>query len=222
MEAYFSKLANHPLFKGIPANLEEVLSDLNYKLRKYEKDEYMILTGDAITSIGILIQGGARIIREDIMGNSVIIASLHPGEIFAETFVCAGVMSSPVSVLAEESCTVVWIPLAGIINDSMGEDSIRYYIMTNLLKLLAGKNLYLNRKMEILSKRSIKEKFITYINFLAEENQSLSFFLPLNRNELAQYLCVDRSALSREIMKLKKEEIISFEKNKITILVEPD
>lgn len=220
MEDYLKILENHPLFNGINNHMEQILSELNYKIRRYERDEYIILTGDAITSFGILLTGEARILREDIMGNCVIIADLQKGEIFAETFVCADIKESPVSVLAEERCTVFWIPLSGIKSGSLDEAGVGQIIMGNLLKLLAGKNLHLNRKMEILSKRSIREKFMTYLNFLAQENHSTTFILPLNRNELAQYLCVDRSALSREIMKLKKEEMLSFEKEYVTILKE--
>lgn len=222
MEEYVKILNNHPLFKGIAMEMSQVLTHLDYKIRRYEKDEYLILTGDTITSMGILIQGEARIIREEIMGNSVIIASLHEGEIFAETFVCAQVVKSPVSVLAEENCTVIWLPFDVIMNDTVDKHGIKQNIMANLLKLFAAKNLYLNKKIDILSKKSIREKFITYLNFLAKENHSTSFRLELNRNELAQYLCVDRSALSRELMRLKKEGIISLDKNNITIFNEAD
>jgi CRP-like cAMP-binding protein len=222
VEDYLKILENHPLFKGTNMQMDQVLSELKYKIKKYNKEEYIILTGDTITSFGILLSGEARIIREDLMGNCVIISDLVKGEIFAETFVCADVKESPVSVIAEESCTVFWISIPGIRSSSLNEVGIiGQIIMVNLLKLLAGKNLLLNRKMEILSKRSIREKLMTYLNFLAKENHSPTFVLPLNRNELAQYLCVDRSALSREIMKLKKEEVLSFQRDSsVTILKE--
>ncbi len=218
MEDYLKILEKHPLFSGIDIEIDQVLSELKYTVKKYTKEEYIILSGDRITSIGILLSGKARIIREDLMGNSVIIADLDKGEIFAETFVCADVRESPVSVIAEENCRVFWLSLGGIKNGTLNKGG--YVIMGNLLKLLAGKNLHLNRKMEILSKRSIREKFMTYLNFLAQENHSTRFILPLNRNELARYLCVDRSALSREIMKLKKEEVLSFQKDYVTLLKE--
>lgn len=218
MEEYLQILKNHPLFKGISMEMKQVLTDLDYKIKRYKKDEYMILTGDTITSMGILMEGEARIIREEIMGNSVIIATLHQGEIFAETFVCAQVVRSPVSVLAEINSTVIWLPLGVIMNDTVDKHGLKQNIMANLLKLFAAKNLYLNKKIDILSKKSIREKFMTYLNFLAKENHSTTVQLELNRNELAQYLSVDRSALSRELMKLKNEGIISLDKNNISII----
>lgn len=220
VEDFLKILEKHPLFKGMNTEMDQVLSELKYTVKKYNKDEYIILSGDIISSFGILLSGKARIIREDLMGNSVIIADLDKGEIFAETFVCADVKESPVSVVAEESCRVFWISLLGIKSGTLDKAGISNIIMGNLLRLLAGKNLNLNRKMEILSKRSIREKFMTYLNFLASENHSYKFILPLNRNELARYLCVDRSALSREIMKLKQEEVISFHKDYIILLKE--
>ncbi|MFV0344612.1 MAG: Crp/Fnr family transcriptional regulator [Anaerocolumna sp.] len=220
MEAYIKVLESHPLFKGTSIPMNEILTELKCKIKKYKKDEYIILAGDTITSFGILLDGEARIIREDIMGNCVIIADLMKGEIFAETFVCADVKFSPVSVISEKDCKVLWIFLDGIKSEVLNKIGTGQIIMGNLLKLLAAKNLHLNRKMEILSKRTIREKFMAYLNFLAQDNQSPTFILPLNRNELALYLCVDRSALSREIMKLKNEEIIIFQKEYITILKE--
>ncbi|MGB8454966.1 MAG: Crp/Fnr family transcriptional regulator [Anaerocolumna sp.] len=214
MNMDFVILKKVSLFTGFgTAGIEDVLGCLGCNVKHYIKNQTIILTGSEISSIGIILKGSVQVIREDIMGNRMIVTSLGEGEIFGETFACAGILESPVSVVATEACRILMIAVNRIVTPCSNACSFHSRLITNLLQLLAEKNLYLNNKMELLSKRTIRGKIMAYLTLEAERHHSNSFEIPLNRNELADYLCIDRSAMSREISKLKKEGMIEFQKN---------
>jgi CRP/FNR family transcriptional regulator, dissimilatory nitrate respiration regulator len=207
------------LFKGIEtAGIEDILGCLGSNVKHYIKNQTIILTGSEVSSLGIILKGSVQVIREDIMGNRMIVANLGEGEIFGETFACAGITESPVSVVAAEPCQVLMIAINRIVTPCSKACSFHSNLITNLLQLLARKNLYLNNKMELLSKRTIREKIMAYLTSEAEKHHSNSFEIPLNRNELADYLCIDRSAMSREISRLKEEGRIEYRKNYFKII----
>ncbi len=219
MDQEFAILRQVSLFNGIEeAGIQEILECLDSHVKEYNKNRTIILTGSEITSLGIVLKGSVQVIREDIMGNRMIVASLGEGEIFGETFACAGILESPVSVIAAEPCRILRISIKRIVAPSSEACSFHSNLITNLLQLLARKNLYLNNKMELLSKRTIREKIMAYLSAEAENHHSSSFEITLNRNEMADYLCIDRSALSREISRLKEEGIVECRKNYFKIL----
>ncbi len=207
------------LFKGIKeAGIEDILGCLGGNVKSYLKNQTIILTGTEISSLGIILNGGVQIIREDIMGNRMIVANLSRGEIFGETFACAGIKESPVSVIATEPSRILMLSINRIVTPCSNACSFHSSLITNLLQLLAVKNLYLNNKMELLSKRTIREKIMAYLAYEAQKHHSNTFETDLNRNELADYLCIDRSAMSREISRLKEEGIIDYHKNFFKIM----
>lgn len=206
------------LFRGIePGDLSGMLSCLGAVSRKYLKNQSIILAGEEVTSLGIVIAGHVQIVKDDILGNRMIVAGLSAGDIFAETFVCAGIKESPVDVYASDNCSVLWVSIKRIISVCSNACSFHNRLILNILELLATKNLYLNNKMEFLSKRTTREKIMTYLGFQKEMHKSSSFVIPLNRNEMADYLCVDRSAMSRELSKLREEGVIDYHKNQFNL-----
>lgn len=219
MKQEFMILKNVSLFQGIEAaGIEDILGCLGSNVKQYIKNQSIILSGSEITSLGIVLKGSVQVIREDIMGNRMIVTSLSEGEIFGETFACAGIKESPVSVIAMELCQILWISIKRIVVPCSTVCSFHSSLITNLLQLLARKNLYLNNKMELLSKRTIRDKIMAFLALQAEVHHSNSFEISLNRNELADYLCIDRSAMSREISRLKEEGMIKNVKNYFTIV----
>ncbi len=207
------------LFRGIEAdNLSDMLSCLGAVRKQYLKNQSIILAGEEVTSLGIVLDGNVQIIKDDILGNRMIVAGLSVGDIFAETIVCAGIKESPVDVNACDNCSVLWVSIKRIISTCSNACSFHNRLVLNILELLATKNLYLNNKMEFLSKRTIREKIMTYLVFQKEMHQNSSFVIPLNRNEMADYLCVDRSAMSRELSKLREEGVIDYHKNQFHLL----
>ena len=219
MNEDFRLLEQVSLFKGIDmAHMSHIIKCLDGKVKKYPRNQLVIRVGDKISSLGVVLVGKVQVIREDIMGNRMIVAGLEVRDVFGETFACAAVEASPVSVLANEACEILWIPIEQIVSTGCLTCSFHSRLISNLLQLLARKNLYLNNKMELLSKRSIKDKIMAYLFSQAEQLKVSSFEIPLNRNELADYLCIDRSALSRELSKLQSEGIIEYWKNHFKIL----
>ncbi|MDF2589079.1 MAG: cyclic nucleotide-binding protein [Anaerocolumna sp.] len=207
------------LFQGIQkSEISDVLNCMDSNTKKYSKNQIIVRGGMKMNNLGIILDGSVQVIREDIMGNRMIVASLFSGEIFGETFACAGVDASPVSVIADEDSTILWIALTRIVTPCTTACDFHSQLIMNLLQILAKKNLYLNNKMELLSKRSIREKILSYLAEQANKHKTAVFEIPLNRNEMADYLCIDRSAMSRELSKLKEEGILDYHKNSFRFL----
>ena len=203
-----------PLFSGMKAtDIENILECLDSKEKIYGKHQWIIQAGDEVPALGIVITGRVQVVREDVFGNRMLVAGLGPAEIFAETLACAGVNSSPLSVYANEDTTILWLYIKRLVCTCSASCDYHSLLIENLLQLLAKKNLYLNNKMELLSKRTIRDKIMTFLLSEAREQNATSFEIALNRNEMAEYLCIDRSAMSRELSKLRKEGIIEYRKN---------
>jgi CRP-like cAMP-binding protein len=168
--------------------------------------------------VGILLCGGVRVFRDDFDGNRAIQATIQPGELFGETFACAGVGHLPVSVEADRSSRVLLIRLKRIIETCPSACGFHNRVVLNLLKVLAAKNLLLNRKLEIVSRRTTREKLMAYLSFQARAAGSNHFAIPFDRQGLADYLGVDRSALSAEIGKLRREGVIESARSAFTLL----
>lgn len=221
MNQMLNVLEKVPLFAGMKAeDIENILECLDSKEKKYGKSQWIIQAGDEVPALGIIITGRVQVIREDVLGNRMLVAGLGSSDIFAETLASAGVISSPVSVYANEDTTILWLYIKRLVCTCSASCHYHSLLIENLLQLLAKKNLYLNNRMELLSKRTIRDKIMTFLLFEAKEQSSSSFEIMLNRNEMAEYLCIDRSAMSRELSKLREEGIIKYKKNQFTILVD--
>jgi len=210
-------IATNPLFDEIdPRDARAMLACIDAKTKAYKKDEILMMTGDPIGRIGLVVSGRVQVIREDVNGNSVILTELAASEIFGEAFACAGVQTSPVTVEASEDSEILWLDFRKVIRTCQKACSFHARLIENMLKLIAGKNLMLNQKLEIISKRSTREKLLAY--FDAKRGAAKQFSIPFNREELARYLCVDRSAMSHELSKMQEDGLIRFYKNSFTIL----
>ncbi|WP_195267792.1 Crp/Fnr family transcriptional regulator [Eubacterium sp. 1001713B170207_170306_E7] len=214
MEKYMENLKRSALFESVQSgDLSAVLKCLGAASKHYDKNERILNSGDEVIDVGILAEGRAQLIKEDAMGNRNIIGELEGGDLFAESFVCAGIKESPVTVVALESCTVLFIQVKKIIDVCGNECSFHKQIINNLLKIIARKNLNLNKKLDYLSLRTTREKLLGYLNEQQRRAGTNPFKIPLNRAQLADYLCVDRSAMSRELGKLRDEEVLHFKRS---------
>jgi CRP-like cAMP-binding protein len=202
------------LFDGIKADdLSDMLACLGVKNQQYDKKSIVILAEDNVDHVGVVLQGAVLIVKEDFAGNRSIVDYVGQYEVFGEAFACAGIQKSPVTVVAAENSEIMWIQFRRIINTCSMSCMFHAKLIENMMKLLAVKNMQMNQKLEITSKRSIREKLTAYLLGQAQESQSHDFTIPLNRSELADYLYVDRSALSRELCKMRNEGLIEFNKN---------
>jgi len=211
-------LAVCPLFFGIrQEDMSAMLSCLGGRLRTFSKGEIILGEGAPSDLIGVVLSGTVQVVREDYFGNRSMMAKLGPADLFAEAFALAGVEGMPVNVVAAENCKVMLIDVSRIFRPCANACGFHQQMIYNLMRILALKNLACNQKIEVTSKRSTREKLMAYLLIQAKRAKSSSFIIPFDRQELADYLEVDRSGLSSEIGKLRREGVLDCEKNRFTI-----
>ncbi len=182
------------------------------------KGQAIFHEGDTATYVGIVLTGSVRLVREDYYGNRSIVAHISPAEVFGETYACAGISALPISIVADEDCTCLLIDCRRITASCTNACVFHSRIIFNLLRLVANRNLVFDQKIEITSKRTTRDKLMTYLLSQAKLHGCNSFSIPYDRQALADYLEVDRSGLSSEISKLRKEGVLACEKNTFQLL----
>lgn len=217
MKKYFEILKKCSLFTDITdENLGTMLACLGARVVNFKKNETIISEGSPAKYVGIILSGSAQITKIDYHGNRSIVAKVEPSDIFGEAFACAQIKSIPVDVTATEDTSVMFIDCVRITHSCTNACEFHRQIIFNLVKTLAMKNILYNQKLEITSKRTTREKLMTYLSLQAKK--SSSFTIPFDRQGLADYLEVDRSGLSAEISKLRNEGIIECRKNHFKLL----
>ena len=199
------------IFKNISYDeINEILKIIGARRISFRKDHIILsnLVDDDL--IGIVLKGVASIVAYDYKGNRDIVENLEYDAIFGKTF---SYFNSDVSIIASTDCEILFIDYQLLINDNSKFNQINY----NINRILSSKIYQLYEKIEILSKRTIREKLLSYFNLLSKKRGKKSFNLPITYIELADYLFVDRSAMTREIKKLKDERIIYTNGKKITL-----
>jgi CRP-like cAMP-binding protein len=212
----FDTVKSNPFFQGIAfSDFEKVLNCLSVKTAHFTKNDVILLSGDTINFVGLILSGSVRIIKEDMHGRIAILTELGVSEIFGEVFACAEITQSPVTILATGNAEVLLMDYKKIITSCTAACPFHARLIENMLKLIARKNLMLNQKIELLSKRTTREKLLSYFDM--HRGMAKKFTIPYNREELAQYLCIDRSAMSSELSKMRDDGIIKFQKNSFEI-----
>jgi len=207
------------LFQGIHFDdLQKILNCLSAKTVSYKKNEIILLAGDVVNIVGWVMSGCVRVIREDIKGEAGILAELPAPNLFCEVFACAELEHSPISIVASEDCEVLLMDYKRIPQPCNTACHYHNQLIINLLRAVARKSMLLNQKVEVLSKRTIREKILSFLD--THRNSSRTVTIPYNREEVARYLCIDRSALSRELCKMRDEGLIKFNRNIFEILQE--
>lgn len=202
------------LLKGIsPEEQEKLLKCVGAKIRKYKKGEPILRAGDPVNSVSILISGSAQIYADDYYGNRTVIAALRRNELFAEAYAASGTLEIPVNVIATEDSEILEIPYQKLVTPCVNVCEMHYVIMRNLISILAEKTLFLSRRMRLLSKHTIREKLWEYLLSESRAQKSDTVRIPFSREELADYLAADRSALSRELGKMRDERLLEYHKN---------
>ncbi len=216
---YIHALPAIPLFRGIAeADLPAVLGCLGAYTRTYEKGEYIHLRDNDILCVGIVLSGAVHMVREDVWGNRALLVSTGKGELFGETFVCGGIRNRLVSFMAAEKTVALFAPFQRVISTCAQSCGFHRTLIENMIGAIAQKNMTLMEKVDIISKKSLREKICEYLALQAEYAGSMTFDIPLGRVQLAQYLHADRSALTRELNLMADEGLIAFQKNKFHIL----
>lgn len=221
MKKFYPVIEKVALFKGLKKEEYDFLENQMFtKVRKYAKSEFIFDAGELVSKVGIVLKGKAQVIKEDVWGNRTILANLAVGDIFGEAFCCSEQQRLTVSVVAGENVEILFINYNHILSTHNISESCKEKLIANMIQILANKNVMLTQKIEVLSRRTTREKILSFLSNMVAQGNSYSFEIPFNRQELADFLCVDRSALSSELSKLQKEEILKYNKNHFVILQE--
>ncbi|HOO28608.1 MAG TPA: Crp/Fnr family transcriptional regulator, partial [Lachnospiraceae bacterium] len=204
MNQYLHILKTAELFQGIEeTELLLLLSCLSARVLFYEKGQTVFLAGERITQFGLVLSGQVQIVQDDYYGNRSILGKMETGDLFGESFVYANIKVLPFSVITAAESEILFIDgyrLAAPCARACGFHSM---LIRNMLHIVSMKNVMLTQKIEFISKRTTREKLLAYLSAEAKKAGSGSFFIPFNRQELADYLSVERSAMSAELSKLR-------------------
>lgn len=204
MKDFFEILSRCLLFKGMErSDLNSMLTCLDGKTIKISKGSPVFLEGTPARFVGIVLSGTVQVMREDYYGNRSIMTILQPGELFAEAFSFAGLETMPVSAIAIKDSEVLLLDCRRVLTTCSNSCHFHNLLLKNLLQGMAQKNLALSQKIRYMSQKSTKEKLMAYLFDQAKQHKSTEFVIPYDRQALADYLGVERSAMSAEIGKLK-------------------
>lgn len=215
----FSQLKNCVLFSGLAEDeIESMLKCLSAAATEYPKNRMILRVGEAVNAMGVVLDGSVQILREDFWGNRNIIARAAPGQLFAESYACTPGAALGVSVMAETACTVLFLDVRRLLTSCSSACEFHARLIRNLLAVTAQKNLLLNEKISHLSQRTTREKLLSFLSAEALRQGSPSFEIAFNRQQLADYLSVDRSAMSNELCKMRDEGLLNFERSRFELI----
>lgn len=219
MERYIEVLKGTKLFEGIDeAEIRAMLGCLDAKIKTFRKGEYVYRQGDEITDITMLAAGELHILNEDYWGNGNIISTVSVGEMFGESYVTPSSGTMLNSVMAVSDSVVMYFDAKRIITTCPSACKFHSMVVQNLFYAISDKNRKLVQKLGHMSQRSTREKLMSYLSEAAKRDGSNTFEIPFNRQQLADFLSVDRSAMSSELSKMRVDGLIEYEKNKFTLI----
>ena len=205
MEEYFEIISASPLFFGVsPEELALLLNCLQARVVAVAKGEPVFLEGDEAGFVGMVLEGAVQVVRDDYFGNRSVMALGEIGDIFGEAFACANVETMPVSGYALQNSKIMLLSCRKMLTVCTNACRFHNQLVKNLLQIVAQKNLLLNRKIQFMSQKTTQEKLMAYLLDQAKQKNSPEFTIPLDRQTLADFLGVERSAMSAELSKLRK------------------
>lgn len=219
MKKYVEILKRTQLFSGVvDSEISAMLDCLQAKLRTYKKGEYVFREGEYIEDITVLVDGKLLIQHDDFWGNRNIVNVIRIGEMFGEAYVAPESGALLNDVIAEEDSVVIFFDVKRILTTCSAACRFHSMVVQNLFFAISEKNRKLVQKIGHMSKRSTRAKLLSYLSDEAKRNNSSHFTIPFSRQQLADFLCVDRSAMSNELCKMRDEELLQFDKNEFTLL----
>ena len=219
MKNYLDLLKTVKLFQGIEeSNMQPLLSCLCAKVIHYEKWQTVFFSGESIGKFGIVLLGQVEVVQDDYSGNRSILAKIDIGNLFGESFACAEIKTLPVSVITTTESELLFIDCRRLAVPCAKACGFHSRLIQNMLRIVSMKNIALTQKIEFTSKRTTREKLLAYLSAEAKKAGCSQFKIPFNRQELADYLSVERSAMSAELSKLRDDCVISFHKNQFELL----
>ena len=209
-----------PLFHGIaPKDLEAMLQCLSAREVSPAKGEFIMNSQRPL--IGVVLAGAVEMVSEDCFGKRSLLAVLTVGQVFGESYSCVRARNRTIAYQAQESSRVMLLDYDRILHACKLVCRFHHRMIENMVELIAEKNLELIEKLEVISRSTIREKLLTYLTRQAERTGSLTVTIPMGRTELAEYLCTDRSAMTRELARMREEGLIHYDKRVVTLLQRP-
>ena len=219
MKNYISVLKRTQLFAGVGENeIDAMLNCLQAKLCDYKKGEVIFRQGEYLSYVTILVKGSLHIQADDFWGNRSIVNSVNVGEVFGEAYAvpnCGAILND---VVAVEDSTVIFFDIKRMLTTCSSACKFHSIVIQNLFYTISEKNRKLVRKLGHMSKRTTREKLISYLSEESKRQNSRSFVISFNRQQLADFLSVDRSAMSNELCKMRDEGLLTFDRNSFTLL----
>lgn len=217
-----TSLTMSALFRGIDeSDLPGLLTCVEAVERTFRRGELLLHCGDRTDRLGLVLSGTVHIVREDFWGNRSIVGLAEAGDVFAESY---ALTEDPlgVSALAATDCTVLFLSAAKVISGCVQVCGFHEQLSRNLLGLVAKKNLLLTEKMRHMARKTTREKLLSYLSAQALRAGTPEFEIPLDRQQLADFLGVERSAMSAALGKLRDEGVLEFRKNRFRLLREEE
>ncbi len=219
MKKYVPILKKTKLFSGVGEDdVTSMLSCLGARLKSYKKGEFVLRQGEYLSDIVVLVEGKLHIQKDDYWGNRSILGLIEVGEMFGEAYVSPESSSLLNDVVAVEDSTAIFFDVKRIITTCPSACRFHSMVVQNMFFAISEKNRKLVQKLGHMSKRTTREKLISYLSEEAGRQNSSSFSIPFNRQQLADFLSVDRSAMSNELCKMRDEGLLEFEKNRFRLL----
>ncbi|MFC6169854.1 Crp/Fnr family transcriptional regulator [Loigolactobacillus jiayinensis] len=217
MQQFTSILLTSVLFNGVTkAQLAPLLTAATPTQKVFAAGKRIWQAGEKVTTFGLVCAGQVQIVKENVQGNRMIVATIKPGDIFGEAYIYAATGGLPVSVDASQAAIILFFTPQRLL--LLTQLPSGQQVVSNLLQILAQKSLLLNQKVEILGQRRIADKVLTYLRWEQRRQQTNPILLPYNRQEMADFLGVERSALSATLSEMKQATVIDYHKNQFTLL----
>lgn len=218
MEQYYPILQQCGMFNGIlPRKYQEVLHCLDARVRQYQRGMHIVEVGEQTRNTGVLLSGAIEEFLYDENGNQINLCRIAGGQVFGAELACTGWTSSPVCLRADADCTVMLLDFSALVSPQTLTCPCRMQVSANLMQDMARQLLFFNTKVRILAQKRLRDRLKIYLQTLTPD-ESGCYTLPYTRTELADFLCVDRSALSRELCRMRDEGILRFSGAKLQLL----
>ena len=211
-------LSNTTLFRGLQTDeIRSVLTCMNAREKSYRKGEVLCRAGESVSSMGMILSGSVNIVVNYYWGGSNIFGHIGPGELFAESYAAIPGRELLADVIADEPTEVLFLPFLRLTETCAQSCPFHNRVIHNLLQIMARKNLHLSVRMMHTASRSIRNRLLSYLSEQAVQNGSSQFTIPFSRQQLADYLGVDRSALSNELSKMQRDGLITYKRNRFAL-----
>ncbi len=220
MHKYLNIIKVCELFSGMEENeIVRFLKCSKAKVVKYDKSEIICLAGNSANSAGVVLSGRIYLESNDFLGNKSIVSEFTAGRCFGENYAFAPTNELPFNIVAKEKSEILFFDIHRLINPCEKNCSCHIKLTKNLLSSLAEKHCEMNEKITHLTKRSTREKLTSYLSEQSKKQKSATVTIPFNRQELADYLSVERSAMSKELSRMKNDGIIDFKGNEFKLKI---